>query len=36
MPKTISIIKTVEYSTISTLDYFEDTLANVGQPEAWL
>ena len=26
----------MEYSTISTLDYFEDTLANVGLPEALL
>ena len=26
----------MEYSTISMLDYFEDTLANVGLPEAWM
>ena len=26
----------MEYSTISILDYFEDTLDNVGLPEAWL
>ena len=25
----------MEYSTISMLDYFEDTQANVGLPEAW-
>ena len=26
----------MEYSTISMLDYFKDTLANVGLPEVWL
>ena len=26
----------MEYSTISMMDYFYDTLANVGLPEAWL
>ena len=26
----------MEYSTILVLEYFEDTLANVGLPEAWL
>ena len=26
----------MEYSTISVLEYYEDTLANVGLPEAWL
>ena len=30
------MIRIVEYSTISVLEYFEDTLANVGLPEAWL
>ena len=35
-PNTISIIIIVEYSTISVLDYFKDTLANVGLPEAWM
>ena len=35
-PKTISVLRIVEYSTISMLDYFEDTLANVGLSEAWL
>ena len=33
---TISIIIIVEYSTISVLEYFEDTLTNVGLPESWL
>ena len=35
-PKTISVPRIVEYSTISMLDYFEDNLANVVLPEAWL
>ena len=35
-PKNISVIIIVEYSTISMLEYFEDTLANVGLPEALL
>ena len=26
----------MEYSTISVLDYFIDTMANLGLPEAWL
>ena len=30
----ISIIRIVEYSTISVLEYFEDTLNNVGLPES--
>ena len=30
------MIRIVEYSTISVLEYFEDTLANVGIPEAFL
>ena len=30
------MIRIVEYSTISVLEYFEDTLANVGLPEARL
>ena len=34
-PNIISIIRSVEYSTILVLEYFEDTLANVGLPEAW-
>ena len=32
----ISIIRIVEYSTIWVLGILEDTLANVGLPEAWL
>ena len=32
----ISIIIIVEYSTISVMEYFRDTLANVGLPKAWL
>ena len=36
LPKTISVLRIVEYSTISMLGYFEDTLSNVGLPEAWL
>ena len=36
LPNPISIIRIVEYSTISVLEYFGDTLANVGLPEAWL
>ena len=36
LPKPIWVLIIVEYSTISTVDYFEDTLANVGLPEAWL
>ena len=35
-PKPIWVIIIVEYSTISMLNYFEDTLDNVGLPEAWL
>ena len=31
---TISIIRIVEYSTISVIEYFEDTLDNMGLPEA--
>ena len=30
------MIRIVEYSTISVLEYFGDTLSNVGLPEAWL
>ena len=30
----ISIIRILEYSTISVLEYFGDTLANVGLPKA--
>ena len=26
----------MEYFTVSMLDYFEDTLSNMGLPEAWL
>ena len=26
----------MEYSAISVLEYFKDTLANMGLPEAWL
>ena len=33
-PNPISIIRILEYSTISVLEYFGDTLANVGLPEA--
>ena len=33
---TVSIIRIVEYSKISVLEFFEDTLANVGLTEAWL
>ena len=29
-------MRIVEYTTILVLEYFEDTLANVGLPEAWL
>ena len=36
LPDPISIIRIVEYSTISVLEYFEDTLANVGLPESLL
>ena len=36
LPNPISIIGIVEYSMISVLEYFGDTLANVGLPEAWL
>ena len=35
-PNPNSIVRIVEYSTISVLEYFEDTLANVGLPEASL
>ena len=34
--ETNRVIRIVEYSTISTLDCFEDTLANMVIPEAWL
>ena len=30
------MIRMVEYSMISVLEYFEDTLANVGLLESWL
>ena len=30
------VLRIVEYSTISMLDSFKDTLANMGLPEAWL
>ena len=36
LPSPISIIIIVEYSTISLLGYFGDTLANVGLPESSL
>ena len=36
LPNPISIITIVEYFTISVLEHFGDTLANVGLPEAWL
>ena len=36
LPNTLSIIIIVEYSNISVLEYFEDTLANVEIPESWL
>ena len=29
-------MRIVEYTTILVLEYFEDTLANAGLPEAWL
>ena len=35
-PKTISVLRIVEYYTMSMLGYFEDTLTKVGLPEAWL
>ena len=35
-PNSISVIIIVEYSTISVLEYFGDTVANAGLPEAWL
>ena len=35
-PNPISMIRIVKYSTISVLEYFEDTLANMGLPEALL
>ena len=35
-PKTISVLRMVEYSAILVLYYFEDTLANVGLPDDWL
>ena len=35
-PKTISVLRIVECSTISMLDYFKDTLADVGIPGSWL
>ena len=35
-PKPIWVLIIVEYSTISLLYYFEDTLANMGLPESWL
>ena len=34
IPPLNSIYRIVEYSTISTLEYFEDTLANMGLLEA--
>ena len=34
--KTISVLRIVEYSTISTLDYFKDTLSNVELSKFWL
>ena len=34
--KSISVLIIVEFSTISLLDCFEDTLAHVGLPESWL
>ena len=36
MPNPISIIRIVEYSTISVLEYFRDILDNVGLPESRL
>ena len=35
-PNTISVLKIVEYSTISMLGYFGYTLDNVGLLEEWL
>ena len=35
-PKTIWVLRILEYYTISMLNYFEGTLANVGLPEDWL
>ena len=35
-PKPILVLRIVEYSKSSMLDYFKYTLANVGLPEAWL
>ena len=35
-PNPISIIRIVEDSTISVLEYFGYSLANVGLPKAWL
>ena len=35
-PKPIWVLIIMEYSTISMLGYFEDTLTNVGLFEAWL
>ena len=36
LPKKVSAIRIVEYSIISILDDFKDTLANLGLPEAWV
>ena len=36
LTKLIWVLIIVEYSTISMLDYFNENLANVGLPEAWL
>ena len=36
LANSISIIIIVEYSTTSVLEYFGDTLVNVGLPEAWI
>ena len=33
-PNSISVMIIVEYSTISVLEYFGDTVANAGLPEA--
>ena len=35
-PNPILIIKVLEYSMISVLEYFGDTLENIGLPKAWL
>ena len=36
LSKTVSVLRIVEYFTISMLYYFKDTLANVGLHEAWM